>query len=129
MILAVNCYSVNLATNVQNIFTAAKLVAIAIIVCGGAYKLILGNNFGTTCYRNILFMTFIVYLLPIVSLIITHSFNFTVHHFIPEFLINHYRNILIACKCIYTHIHTHTRKYTHITKININSVYFTTYNI
>lgn len=44
MILAVNCYSVNLATNVQNIFTAAKLVAIAIIVCGGAYKLILGNN-------------------------------------------------------------------------------------
>lgn len=43
MILAVNCYSVNLATNVQNIFTAAKLVAIAIIVCGGAYKLILGN--------------------------------------------------------------------------------------
>lgn len=45
MILAVNCYSVNLATNVQNIFTAAKLVAIAIIVCGGAYKLILGNNY------------------------------------------------------------------------------------
>ncbi|KAI8429758.1 hypothetical protein MSG28_000305 [Choristoneura fumiferana] len=44
MILAVNCYSVNLATNVQNIFTAAKLVAIAIIVCGGAYKLILGNT-------------------------------------------------------------------------------------
>lgn len=44
MILAVNCYSVNLATKVQNIFTAAKLVAIAIIVCGGAYKLILGNN-------------------------------------------------------------------------------------
>lgn len=45
MILAVNCYSVNLATNVQNIFTAAKLVAIAIIVGGGAYKLILGNEF------------------------------------------------------------------------------------
>ncbi|XP_045760979.1 b(0,+)-type amino acid transporter 1-like isoform X3 [Maniola jurtina] len=44
MILAVNCYSVNLATNVQNIFTAAKLVAIAIIVCGGAYKLALGNT-------------------------------------------------------------------------------------
>ncbi|KAG6447621.1 b(0,+)-type amino acid transporter 1-like isoform X2 [Manduca sexta] len=44
MILAVNCYSVNLATNVQNIFTAAKLVAVAIIVCGGAYKLILGNT-------------------------------------------------------------------------------------
>lgn len=44
MILAVNCYSVNLATNVQNIFTAAKLVAIAIIVCGGAYKLIQGNE-------------------------------------------------------------------------------------
>ncbi|KAH9638416.1 hypothetical protein HF086_007723 [Spodoptera exigua] len=47
MILAVNCYSVNLATNVQNIFTAAKLVAIAIIVGGGAYKLILGNEFYT----------------------------------------------------------------------------------
>lgn len=45
MILAVNCYSVNLATNVQNIFTAAKLVAIAIIVGGGAYKLALGIHF------------------------------------------------------------------------------------
>ncbi|KPJ19214.1 B(0,+)-type amino acid transporter 1, partial [Papilio machaon] len=44
MILAVNCYSVNLATNVQNIFTAAKLVAVLIIVCGGAYKLGLGNT-------------------------------------------------------------------------------------
>lgn len=50
MILAVNCYSVNLATNVQNIFTAAKLVAIAIIVCGGAYKLILGNELHYLCY-------------------------------------------------------------------------------
>lgn len=44
MILAVNCYSVNLATNVQNTFTAAKLVAIAIIVSGGAYELIMGNT-------------------------------------------------------------------------------------
>lgn len=51
MILAVNCYSVNLATNVQNIFTAAKLVAIAIIVCGGAYKLILGNTSKQAGYK------------------------------------------------------------------------------
>lgn len=42
VILFVNCYSVNLATSVQNVFTAAKLVAILIIVVGGAYKLFEG---------------------------------------------------------------------------------------
>ena len=43
MILFINCYSVNLATGVQNVFTAAKLVAILIIICGGAYKLAEGK--------------------------------------------------------------------------------------
>lgn len=44
VILFINCYSVNLATGVQNVFTAAKLVAIFIIICGGAYKLAEGNT-------------------------------------------------------------------------------------
>jgi L-type amino acid transporter 9 len=45
VILFINCYSVNLATGVQNVFTAAKLVAILIIICGGAYKLVEGKCF------------------------------------------------------------------------------------
>ncbi|CAH1109445.1 unnamed protein product [Psylliodes chrysocephalus] len=44
VILYVNCYSVNLATSVQNVFTAAKLVAVLIVVLGGAYKMIEGNT-------------------------------------------------------------------------------------
>ncbi|KAL5276026.1 SLC7A9 family protein [Megaselia abdita] len=43
MILFVNCYSVDLGMAVQNIFTAAKLVAVLIVICGGAYKLAQGN--------------------------------------------------------------------------------------
>ncbi len=39
-----NCYSVNLATSTQNVFTAAKLLAIVIIVIGGLVKLIQGNT-------------------------------------------------------------------------------------
>ena len=39
MVAAVNCHSVSLATKVQNFFTLAKLMAIALIVCGGAFKL------------------------------------------------------------------------------------------
>lgn len=39
----INCYSVNLATGVMNAFTAAKLVAIMIIIAGGAYKLLEGE--------------------------------------------------------------------------------------
>lgn len=42
-ILLVNCYSVNLGMVVQNTFTAAKLVAVLIIICGGAYKLMVGG--------------------------------------------------------------------------------------
>lgn len=38
-----NCYSVNLATNVQNVFTAAKLVAVLIVIIGGAYKMAEGE--------------------------------------------------------------------------------------
>uniref|UniRef100_W8BZ65 b(0,+)-type amino acid transporter 1 n=2 Tax=Ceratitis capitata TaxID=7213 RepID=W8BZ65_CERCA len=44
MILFVNCYSVNLGMAVQNIFTAAKLVAVLIVICGGAWKLFQGNT-------------------------------------------------------------------------------------
>ena len=43
LLLFVNCYSVNLATGVQNVFTAAKLVAIAIVCLGGLYKFIEGE--------------------------------------------------------------------------------------
>lgn len=42
-ILCVNCYSVNLGMAVQNIFTTAKMVAVLIIISGGAYKLYQGN--------------------------------------------------------------------------------------
>lgn len=44
MVAAVNCHSVSLATRVQNFFTLAKLAAIALIVCGGFYKLAQGNT-------------------------------------------------------------------------------------
>lgn len=43
VILVVNCYSVNLATGVQNTFTAAKLFAILIIIVGGLYQLMKGE--------------------------------------------------------------------------------------
>lgn len=33
----------NLATGVQNVFTAAKLVAILIVILGGMYKLVQGQ--------------------------------------------------------------------------------------
>lgn len=42
-ILCVNCYSVNLGTAVQNIFTTAKMIAVVIIICCGAYKMYQGN--------------------------------------------------------------------------------------
>lgn len=38
-----NCYSVNLGMAVQNIFTSAKLVAVLIVICGGAWKLFQGK--------------------------------------------------------------------------------------
>lgn len=41
----------NLATGVQNVFTAAKLVAILIIICGGAYKLIEGKHEATSAFK------------------------------------------------------------------------------
>ncbi|XP_055549322.1 b(0,+)-type amino acid transporter 1 isoform X2 [Wyeomyia smithii] len=43
-ILFVNCYSVNLGMAVQNVFTSAKLIAVLIVICGGAYKLFQGNT-------------------------------------------------------------------------------------
>lgn len=42
-ILFVNCYSVNLGMAVQNIFTSAKLVAVLIVIVGGAWKLFQGK--------------------------------------------------------------------------------------
>ncbi|GFO25007.1 Y+l amino acid transporter 1 [Plakobranchus ocellatus] len=44
MVAAVNCHSVSLATRVQNFFTMAKLLAIALIVGGGFYKLTQGHT-------------------------------------------------------------------------------------
>ncbi|KAJ8970755.1 hypothetical protein NQ317_011685 [Molorchus minor] len=44
VILYVNCYSVNLATSVQNVFTAAKLVAVAVVIIGGVYKICEGTT-------------------------------------------------------------------------------------
>ena len=35
----INCYNVKLATHVQNFFTGAKLLAIAIIIGGGLWKI------------------------------------------------------------------------------------------
>ncbi|KAK2725332.1 hypothetical protein QYM36_001697, partial [Artemia franciscana] len=43
LISFINCYSVDLATKVQNFFTAAKLVAVAIIFGGGIYSMANGN--------------------------------------------------------------------------------------
>ena len=44
LITFINCFSVKLATKVQNIFTAAKLVAIAIIIAGGLYMIGIGKK-------------------------------------------------------------------------------------
>ncbi len=44
VITFVNCFSVQLATKVQNVFTAAKLVAIGIIVVGGVYMISIGTE-------------------------------------------------------------------------------------
>ncbi|XP_064089717.1 b(0,+)-type amino acid transporter 1-like isoform X2 [Macrobrachium nipponense] len=44
LITFINSYSVTLATKVQNVFTAAKLIAILIIVIGGIIKLAQGNT-------------------------------------------------------------------------------------
>lgn len=38
-----NCYSVNLATGTQNLFTGAKLVAIFIVVVGGLMRIFQGE--------------------------------------------------------------------------------------
>lgn len=43
VIMYINCYSVNLATSVMNVFTAAKLIAILIVIVGGAWKLFEGK--------------------------------------------------------------------------------------
>lgn len=38
-----NCYSVNLATGTQNLFTGAKLIAIFIVVVGGLVRIFQGE--------------------------------------------------------------------------------------
>merc|ERR1712038_1050032 len=43
VVTLVNCWSVKLATNIQNIFCSCKLVAVAIIIGGGVYKLTQGS--------------------------------------------------------------------------------------
>lgn len=49
IITFINCYSVNLATGVQNAFTAAKLVAVFVVVAGGVCKIYQGR---TENFRN-----------------------------------------------------------------------------
>ena len=41
----INAWSVSLATKVQNFFTVMKLIAVAVVVVGGAYQLAIGNDF------------------------------------------------------------------------------------
>ncbi|XP_023236275.1 b(0,+)-type amino acid transporter 1-like [Centruroides sculpturatus] len=61
LIAFINCYSVKLATRIQNIFTAVKLLAVVIIVIGGAVKMAEGNTqnlvpdfeHATTSFSNI----------------------------------------------------------------------------
>lgn len=48
-----NCYSVNLATSVQNIFTAAKLVAVLIVILGGLYKIVQGTIIADRINKNL----------------------------------------------------------------------------
>jgi amino acid transporter len=43
LISFINCYSVKLATKVQNFFTVTKLIAIAIITVGGAVMISKGK--------------------------------------------------------------------------------------
>ena len=43
VVTLVNCLSVKLATTVQNVFCFCKLLAIAIIICGGFYTLTVGK--------------------------------------------------------------------------------------
>ncbi|KAG1684572.1 b(0,+)-type amino acid transporter 1 [Nymphon striatum] len=40
----INCFSVTVATKIQNVFTAAKLFAIAIIIVGGLYQMASGQT-------------------------------------------------------------------------------------
>jgi len=44
LVTYVNCASVSLAMRVQNYFTGAKLVAIAIIICAGIYNICIGTR-------------------------------------------------------------------------------------
>jgi L-type amino acid transporter 9 len=44
LVAAVNCYSVSLATKVQNFFTLAKLLAVCVIVVGGFIKIFQGHT-------------------------------------------------------------------------------------
>lgn len=43
LVTLINCLSVRLATTIQNVFCFCKLLAIFIIIAGGAYKMIQGN--------------------------------------------------------------------------------------
>ena len=45
VITFINCFGVKLATKVQNVFTVAKLVVIAIIIAGGFYMIGKGEYF------------------------------------------------------------------------------------
>jgi len=44
LIAFINCYSINLATKVQFVFTAAKLVGMSVIIGGGVYYVAIGST-------------------------------------------------------------------------------------
>ena len=55
LVTFINAWSVDLATKVQNFFTVMKLIAVAIIVVGGAYQLCQGKLI-TYCTQTKLFL-------------------------------------------------------------------------
>lgn len=54
VITFVNCYSVTLATRVQNVFTIGKLSAMLIIIAGGLYNLSKGKHFSRLLEENVM---------------------------------------------------------------------------
>ena len=44
LLAAVNAYSVKLATNIQVIFTVAKIIALVVIIIGGIVKMAQGKS-------------------------------------------------------------------------------------
>jgi preprotein translocase subunit SecY len=52
VVTLINCMSVKLATLVQNVFTFCKMLAILLIICGGAYRLFAGEKYTSLSIAN-----------------------------------------------------------------------------